>query len=107
MLDNGSVYLTATRMSLFRSQSDPASNHVTEDNDYVRIGIELEDSERIHVFELSRYLAAIARDQVLATASEQRVSVLPDMERLLVLDVLSTGAVSNYKPTASPNTHWK
>lgn len=214
MLDNGYVYLAATRMSLFRSRSDwamvieifgfspraglpdlavstfastlhdrnPASTYVTEDahrnylrthphdesrhfypiedgpwideelvaeeqglelvlrgralslparNEYVQVGIELEDSERIHVFELSRYLSAIARDQVLATASEQRVSVLPDMERLLVLDewnhpdlaadqrpselesfrqlaeVLSTGDVGKYKPSASPNTHWK
>ena len=214
MLDNGYLYLAATRLSLFRTMSDwamvievfgfnpragtldlaiatfasrlhardPASDYVTEDahrnylrshphddyrcffpvedgpwcdeelvaeapalelkirgrvlplparGDYERVGVVLASSERIHVFELGRYLAAVAREQALATTSEQRVSVLPEMERLLVLDewhhpdlandqwpsevesfqqlaeILSTGDVSRYRPTASPNTHWK
>jgi hypothetical protein len=99
-------------------------------NEYGRVGIELADSERVHVFELSRYLAAIARDEVLGTSSEQRVSVLPELQRLLALDewhhpdlasdqrpselesfnqlaeVLSTGDASKYRPTTAPNTHW-
>ena len=214
MLDNGYVYLGATRLSLFRSPADwamvievfgyspragmpdltvstfastlherhPASKYASEDgyrnylrthphddarhfypiddgpwideefvadapglkvalrgrpmslptrDEYGHAGIELEDSERVGVFELSRYVAAVARDQVLASESEQRVSVLPGMQRLLVLDewhhpdladdqrpselesfrqlaeVLSTGDASNYKPITPPNTHWK
>ena len=34
---------------------------------YEQHGIELADADRIHVFELSRYLAAVDRDAVLAT----------------------------------------
>jgi len=214
MLDNGYVYLAASRLALFRSSSDwamvievfgfspragqpdlalytfasrlhdrdPASKYVSEDayhnylrvhthddsryfypvkdgawidgelvsdergvevtlrghtkrlpvrSDYSRFGIELQDPERVHVFEFCRYLSAVAREEVVATASEQRVSVLPGMEKLLQLDewhhpdlanderpselesfkqlanVLSTGDVSQYKPTMAPNTHWK
>jgi hypothetical protein len=100
-------------------------------SDYARIDIELEDPERIHVFELCRYLAAVAREDVLATASEQRAHVLPEMEKLLQLEewhhpdlasderpnelesfqqlaqLLSTGDPASYKPTTPPNTHWK
>jgi hypothetical protein len=96
-------------------------------SDYSRFGIELQDPERVHVFELCRYLATVARQDVLATPSEQRVSVLPAMEKLLQLDewyhpdgerpsevesfnqladVLLTGDVRQYKPTLAPNTHW-
>lgn len=204
MLDNGYVYLAATRLSLFRYSSDwamlglpdlavstlastrhnrnPPSNYVNEDahrnylrthphddsrhlypiedgpwideefvaeepglelsirgrtlslpsrSEYERVGIELEDSKRVHVFELCRYVAAIARDQVLAIPNEQRVSVLPEMDLLPLLDewhhpdlandqrpselqsfrqlaeVLSTGDASRYTPTPSPNTRWK
>jgi hypothetical protein len=214
MLDNGYVYLAATRLSLFRSSTDwamvievfgfspraglpdlavvtfasklhdrdPASNYVNEDayrnylhhhphddsrffqpvedgpwidgeevaddpgldmvlrgsrfvvpsrRDYARLEIELQDNERVHVFELCRYLAATQRGQVLATPTEQRVSVMPDMQHLLQLDqwhhpdlidddrpsnhesfrqlaaVLSTGDASIYRPTQPPNTHWR
>jgi hypothetical protein len=78
-----------------------------------------------------RGLAAVARDDVLATATEQRVSVLPGMERVVQLDewhhpdltsgespsdvesfrqlasVLATGDARKYRPTTPPNTHWK
>lgn len=214
MLDNGYVYLAATRLALFRSSSDwamvievfgfspraglpdlavytfasqlherdPASKYASEDayrnylrvhphdepryfypvgdgpwidgefvtdepeaevtvrgttkllprrSDFSQFGIELEEPERIHVFELCRYLAAVSREDVLATATEQRVSVLPGMEKLLQLDewhhpdlvnderpselesfkqlarVLSTGDVGQYKPTMPSNTHWR
>jgi hypothetical protein len=94
-------------------------------------GIELEDQERIHVFEFCRYLAAVARDRVLATDVEQRVSVPPEMVKILQLEdwnhpdlvndvlpghsecfqqlarVLETGDVGLYRPTAKPNTHWR
>jgi len=99
--------------------------------DYERVEIELQDPERVHVFELCRYVAAVRGDQILATSHEQRVSVMPDMQKLLQLDewhhpdlanderpseiesfrqlaaVLATGDVTLYSPKASPNTHWR
>jgi len=213
MLDNGYVYLAATRLSLFRSASDwamvievfgfspragfpdlfvytfgsrlhernPPSRYINEDayrnylrnhphdesrhfwpiedgpwidgevvageslafvlrerqqllpqrRDYAENGIALEDPDCIQVFELCRYLAEVERERVLATSTEQRVSVLPDMQRIMQLDewnhpdlagderpselesfrqlaeVLSTGDVAQYKPTLAANTHWK
>jgi hypothetical protein len=112
---------------VLRSRRTP----IPRPEDYARVGIELEDDERAHVFELCRYFAAVARDDVLATSNEQRVSVLPGMEKVLQVDewhhpdivsgespskvesfrqlanVLATGDVSKYKPTTPPNTHWK
>jgi hypothetical protein len=96
-----------------------------------RHSITLEDPPQVQVFELCRWLAATRRDQVLATPSERRVSVLPEMAPLLQLDewhhpdvvgdarpgtsetfrqlaaVLVTGDVSLYRPTHAPNTHWR
>jgi hypothetical protein len=100
-------------------------------DEYARHGIELEEAPRVQVFELCRYLAAVARDQVLATPDERRVSVHPEMNQLLQLDewhhpdlvagerpsgsetfrqfarVLDTGYVTHYRPTQPPNTHWR
>jgi hypothetical protein len=100
--------------------------------DYARRGIELEQAPRAQVFELCRYLADIAREQVLATPGERRVSVLPEMEQILQLEewnhpnvvddeerpsgsetfqqlarVLATGDVRLYQPSQPPNTHWR
>lgn len=99
--------------------------------DYLRHGIELEGQDNVKTFELCRYLAGIARDQLLATAAERRFHVLPEMQEILVLDewrhpnlledelpggsetfqqlvqVLLTGNVREYRPTESPNTHWR
>lgn len=99
--------------------------------DYAAHGVDLEEPPRVQVFELCRYLAAVARDDVLATTKERRVSVLPGMEQVLVLDdwrhpdlvnderpggsetfrqlarVLATGDVAAYRPTEPPNTHWR
>jgi hypothetical protein len=100
--------------------------------DYMRHGIELEQAPRVQVFELCRYLAGVAREQVLATPEERRVSVLPEMEQLLQLEewhhpnviddaerpsgsetfrqlarVLATGDVKMYQPSQPPNTHWR
>jgi hypothetical protein len=99
--------------------------------DYERLGIELEDQERVHVFELCRYVAALRRDEILATPHEQRVSVPPSMQKVLQLGewhhpdlanderpselesfrqlaaVLSIGDVGLYRPKAAPNTHWR
>lgn len=102
--------------------------------DYERVGIQLRDPDRDHVFELCRYLAAVERDAVLATPQERRTNVPPELEQLLVLDewshldldesagpgrpsnsetfhqlarVLETGDLSHYRPTEPPNTHWR
>jgi hypothetical protein len=98
---------------------------------YAQRGIDLEQPPRVQVFELCRYLADIARDQVLATPQERRMSVLPGMEQILQLEewhhpnlidnerpshsetfqqlarVLATGDLRNYRPTSLPNTHWR
>jgi hypothetical protein len=98
---------------------------------YARHGIELEQPPRVQVFELCRFLADIARQQVLATPQEQRVSVRPDMEKILQLEewhhpnlvederpsgsetfqqlarVLAMGDVKLYRPSQPPNTHWR
>jgi hypothetical protein len=99
--------------------------------EYARHGIKLEDPPRVRVFELCRYLAAAARDAVLATPKERRVSVLPGMGQILQLEewrhpnvaddgrasrsktfrqlaeVLATGDVRRYTPSPRPNTHWR
>jgi len=99
--------------------------------EYARHGIDLEDPPRVHIHELCRYLALVAREDVLASADERRVSVRPELELLLQLEewnhpdvvdtaerpsgsatfqqlarVLSTGDVSAYSPSSPPNTHW-
>jgi hypothetical protein len=101
-------------------------------DDYGRHGIELEQAPRVQVFELCRFLADIAREQVFATPKERRVSVLPELEQILQLEewhhpnvvdeeerpsgsetfqqlarVLATGDVRQYQPSQSPNTHWR
>ena len=99
-------------------------------NEYAAHGVELADPTGVQVFELCRYLAAVARDEVLATPGERRTNVLPEMTEILVLDewnhpdlvngerpsgsetfqqlatVLATGDVGAYRPTLAPNSHW-
>ena len=99
-------------------------------NEYATHGIMLEEVPRIRVFELCRFLAEEHRDLVLATPSEQRVNVLPELNQILQLEewrhpdllrgerpstsvtfqmlakVLTTGDGSLYQPTEAPNTHW-
>jgi hypothetical protein len=94
-------------------------------------GIELEEPPRVWVHELCRYLAAVARDDVLATEAERRASVDPRSRQLLLLDewchpdiandelpsqnaafqqlarVLETGDVAHYRPRSAPNTDWR
>jgi hypothetical protein len=99
--------------------------------EYERHGIALEDSPRVNIFELCRYLAAVERDAVLASDSERRTSVPPELELVLALDewnhldfaeaehpsdtetfrqiaeVLATGEVDRYHPSKPPNNHWR
>jgi hypothetical protein len=100
--------------------------------EYAGRGISLERSPRVQVFEFCRLLADIARDSVLATVEERRASILPEMEQILQLEewhhpdvvdeserpsgsetfqqlamVLATGDTESYRPSLSPNTHWR
>jgi hypothetical protein len=103
---------------------------VPPDSAFVNQGIDLAEWPRIQVFELCRYFAGTAREQVLAAPREQRVSILPEMHRILQLEewhhpdlaaderpsqtetfrqlaeVLVTGDRTLYRPTRPPNTHW-
>lgn len=105
--------------------------HLPSLEQYTAHDIQLEEPPRAQVFELCRFLAEIAREKVLATESERRISVLPEMEQVLQLDewhhpnliegerpsnsetfqqlarVLVTGNVGLYRPSLPPNTHWR
>lgn len=99
---------------------------------YAAQGIELSEPPQVCVFEVTRYLAAVAREAVLATAQERRVSVPPELKQVLQLEewhhpnviddaerpsgsetfqmlarVLERGDVSAYRPSAPANTHWR
>ena len=100
-------------------------------DEYARMGVNLEEPARVRVFEACRFLSEVARDQVLATQQERRISVLPDMTQLLQLEewhhpnlaggdrasssetfrqlaqVLATGDVDLYRPSRPANTHWR
>jgi hypothetical protein len=100
--------------------------------DYELRDIQLEEPLRVRVFEFCRFLADIAREPVLATPQERRVSVLSNMEQILQLEewnhpdvvrdeerpsgsetfrqlaqVLALGDVRLYRPSEPPNTHWR
>ena len=98
--------------------------------EYEKHGITLENPPDVRVFELCRYLAEVAREQVLSTVDERRINVLPEMQQIMQLEdwrhpdviarerpshcetfqqlanVLATGRVDLYSPTQPPNTHW-
>lgn len=101
-------------------------------SDFELQGVSIKKPHEIHVFELCRYLAGVARNEVLATPTEQRVSVRPEMEKFLQLEewhhpnvvdnserpsgsqtfqqlakVLETGDLRHYAPRIAPNTHWR
>lgn len=100
--------------------------------EYERHGIALTEAPGVQTFELCRYLAAVARDDVLARPTERRISVRPEMRQLLQLEewnhpnvvddnerpsgsatfqqlarVLETGDTGSYRPTLASNTHWR
>jgi hypothetical protein len=98
---------------------------------FMDFDITLCDAPQVQTFELCRLLAAQHRDLVLATPTERRVSVPDELAQILVLDewrhpdllngerpseaeafvqladVLSSGNLKRYVPTAMPNTHWR
>jgi len=106
--------------------------NIPRTSDPAKYGIELAEPPRIHTFELCRYLAGAYRDAVLATPAERRASVPPDLPEFLILDdwhhpnvvedtqrpsgsqtfqqlaqALVAGDASGYRPTLTPNTHWR
>lgn len=117
VLDNGQFVLRGKKYNL------PALE------EYKTFNIQLEEP-KVQIFEFCRYLAATARDKVLANERERRISVLPEMKQILQLEewnhpdliigelasnsetfqqlakVLSTGEVKYYNPTQPPNTDW-
>lgn len=125
--DNSELVAAEAREVMVRNQATP----LPSEDEYARHEIELVDAPQVRVFELCRYLAATARDEVLATPAERRISILPEMEQILQLEewhhpdlvederpssnetfqqlarVLATGDVSLYQPTQPPNTHWR
>lgn len=94
------------------------------------VGITTERSDRIAVFELSRYFAETRRDDVLATNEERTKQVLPGLGQVLLLDewhhpdlvvgqrpsdtrtfpqlaaVAVSGDASKYDAPEPANTHW-
>ena len=100
-------------------------------DEYAARGIELAEPPGVKTFELCRWLADVARDDVLATPAERRANVPPDLEQILQLEewhhpdlvsgerpsgsntfrqlaeVLVTGDVARYRPSVPPNTHWR
>ena len=98
-------------------------------SEYQNHGIVFEEEHPL-LFELSRYLAGQYRDEVLCAKEERRISILPEMNQILQLEewphpdlvndempsetesfrmlaeVLVTGDVSRYSPSAPANTHW-
>jgi hypothetical protein len=126
-LDDELIAESATEV-LMRGQPVP----LPKLEDYRLQDISLQDDDRVHVFELCRYLADLNRDRLLATPSELRGNISPDMKQILQLDewhhpnvaddscrpggsetfqqlaeVLVTGDARTYQPTALPNTHWR
>jgi hypothetical protein len=104
---------------------------VPDTDDYVRSSVEPGDPPCIQIFEFCRALAAMVRDDLLATVEERRASLPPDMTQILQLEewnhpnvvdedarpsgsetfqqlakVLATGSTEHYRPTLAPNTHW-
>jgi len=100
--------------------------------EYARHGITLEEPEDLNVFEVCRWLAAMARDQVLATPEERRTCVPSELPQILQLEewrhpdllndelpsttptfqvlaeILAGASVDELRAVSStpPNTHW-
>jgi hypothetical protein len=122
---DGYQYVTSSGEALLRDIIVPLPSA----NEYHKCGIGVAES-RPAIHEFCRYMATNWREKVLATVSERRVSVLPELQQILQLEdwhhpdlapselpsdtqcfqqlasVLATGDVSHYRPTEPPNTHW-
>jgi hypothetical protein len=125
---NDEIVAEDAREVILRGQKQP----IPSLDEYAQRGITIENPPRIRVFELCRFLADVARDSVLATAQERRVSVPAEMTQILQLEewhhpnvvddnerpsgsvtfqqlaqVLAAGNVGFYRPLRPPNTHWR
>ena len=125
--ENGEFVAVGAQGVLLRGEAIAIPGHETFEN----FGIRLESSQRTHVFELCRALAAGHRELVLATADERRANVLTDLPQIMELEdwnhpdvasgvkasdsetfqqiakVLATGDRTQYRPSLSVNTHWR
>lgn len=125
---NDEIVAAGAREVILRGQRQP----IPSLREYAQRGVTIENPPCVRVFELCRFLADVARDSVLATAKERRISVPPDMKQILRLEewhhpnvvddddrpsgsetfqqlaqVLATGNVALYGPSRPPNTHWR
>jgi hypothetical protein len=125
---NDEIVAEDAREVVLRGQRQP----IPSLDEYAQRGVTVENPPRVRVFELCRFLADVARNLVLATTQEQRISVLPDMAPILQLEewhhpnvvdnderpsgsetfqqlakVLATGNPAFYRPSRPPNTHWR
>ena len=126
--ENGEFVAQDAKEIVVRGQRRP----VPSVDGYAQRGITMENPASARVFELCRFLAEVARDAVLASEDERRISVLPDMKQVLQLEewhhpnvvddhdrpsgsetfqqlaqVLATGDMTLYRPSRPPNTHWR
>jgi hypothetical protein len=100
-------------------------------DEFARVGVNLEQPPQVRTFEVCRFLSEVAREQLLATYQDRRISVLPDMTQLLQLEewhhpnlaggdrarssetfrqlaqVLATCDVGLYCPSQPANTDWQ
>jgi hypothetical protein len=98
--------------------------------DYAIYGVFLRDPPHVAAFEFCRALAAIARNEVLATPEERRACIPPELVQIMQLEewnhpdifggdrpssnatfrqlaeVLVSGDVLLYQPQEPPNSHW-
>ena len=103
---------------------------VPDTKSYAANGIALENQQPL-VFELCRYLANLDTNAVLATETERRVSIAPDMKQIMVFDswhhpdlaggqrpsqtetfqkiaaALEKNSPDPYTPVEPSNTHWQ
>lgn len=104
--------------------------NIPRPNTYSSKGVDVDEAQP-SVFELCRFLAHDHRQELLATESERRVSVLPSMKQIMLIDewhhpdlvngqppsqtetfrqlarVLETNDTALYSPAEQPNNHWK
>ncbi|UWR13773.1 DUF7003 family protein [Sulfitobacter sp. M368] len=103
---------------------------IPQTNAYSSKGVDLEKAQPA-VFELCRFLAHDHREELLATETERRVSVLPSMKQIMLIDewhhpdlvngqtpsqtetfrqlarVLEANDTTLYSTAELPNNHWK